>query len=55
MLRLYTEEFVISVLLEGEENIQNVEKSKRKRFSVHKKFNKRKTEEDCWTLLYKDD
>jgi hypothetical protein len=45
MLHLSTEELcVISILLEEEENIQNSEKRKRKRFSVHKMLNKRKTE-----------
>jgi hypothetical protein len=46
MLRLSTEELcVIPILLEEEEeNIQNSEKLKRKRFSVHKMINKRKTE-----------
>jgi hypothetical protein len=45
MLHLSAEEFcVISILLEEEDNIQNNEKRKRKRFSVHKMLNKRKTE-----------
>jgi hypothetical protein len=43
MLHLSTEELcVISILLEEEENIQNSEKRKRKRFSVRKMLNKRK-------------
>jgi hypothetical protein len=54
MFHLSTEEFcVMSVLLEEEENIQNSEKRKRKRFPVHKMFNKRKTEGEYWTL-YKE-
>jgi hypothetical protein len=45
MLHLSTEEVcVMSILLEEEENIQNSEKRKRNRFSVHKMLNKRKTE-----------
>jgi hypothetical protein len=47
MLQLSTEELcVLSILLEEEENIQNSEKRKRKRFSVHKMLNKRKTERE---------
>jgi hypothetical protein len=54
MFHLSTEELcVISVLLEEEENIQNSEKRKRKRFPVHKMLNKRKTEGEYWTL-YKE-
>jgi hypothetical protein len=54
MLHLSTEELcVISVLLEEEENIQNSEKRKRKRFSAHKMLNRRKTEGEHWTL-YKE-
>jgi hypothetical protein len=42
---------VISILLEEEEeNIQNSEKRKRKRFSVHKMLNKRKAEGEYWSL-----
>jgi hypothetical protein len=45
VLHLSTEELcVISILLEEEENIQNSEKSKPKRFSDHKMLNKRKPE-----------
>jgi hypothetical protein len=46
MLHLSTEKLcVISILLEEEEeeNIQNSEKRKRKRFSIHKMLNQRKT------------
>jgi hypothetical protein len=44
-VHLSTEELcVISILLEEEENIQNSEKRKPKRFSVHKMLDKRKTE-----------
>jgi hypothetical protein len=51
MLHLSTEEScVISILLEKEENIQNSEKRKRKRFSVHKMLNRRKTEGEYSTL-----
>jgi hypothetical protein len=51
MFHLSTEElWVISVLLEEEENIQNSEKRKRKRFPVHKMLNKRKTGGEYWTL-----
>jgi hypothetical protein len=53
MLHQSTEELcVISVLLE-EESIQNSEKRKRKRSSVHKMLNKWKTEGEYWTL-YKE-
>jgi hypothetical protein len=53
MLPLSTEELcVLSILLEEEEeeNIQNSEKRKRKRFSVHKMLNKRNQKEN--TGLY---
>jgi hypothetical protein len=54
MLHLSTEELcVISNLLEEEENIQNSEKRKRKRFSAHKMLNKWKTEGEYWAL-YKE-
>jgi hypothetical protein len=54
MLHLSTEELcVISISLEEEENIQNSEKRKRKRFSVHEMLNKRKTEGEYWSL-YKE-
>jgi hypothetical protein len=47
MLHLSAEELcVISSLLEEEENMQNSEKRKRKRFSVHKMLDKRKPERE---------
>jgi hypothetical protein len=53
MLHLSTEELCVTSILLEEENIQNSEKRKRKRFSVHKTLNKRKTEGEYWTL-YKE-
>jgi hypothetical protein len=51
MLNLSTEEpCVISGLIEEEENVQNSEKRKRKRVSVHKMHIKRKTEGEYWTV-----
>jgi hypothetical protein len=52
MLHLSTEEqCVISGLIEEEEeNVQNSEKRKRKRVSVHKMRDKRNTEDEYWSV-----